>query len=295
MSADLVQVIYTAAILGSAYSLMSAGLTLTWGGLGFLNLAYGALFTLGGFMTYWLVSSHDLPAFLGLFVSFTTVAAVGTALYFVFYRPLLRKRGWENSTLQAGVGIAIALQAWFTLRSPRDIQLPSIIGGTVKLPGGLVATREGILSIGFALGVLLVLAVFLAKSPLGMQVRAVANNREGAEITGINTGFVFAFVVAISSGLAGLSGSILGSIYFVSPSSGFTALLFALICTVIGGLGSFGGTIIAAYIVGMSQSAISFWLGGQWVFPILFGGLMLFLVIRPEGIAGKLTFDPSRQ
>lgn len=295
MSADLVQVLYTAAILGSAYSLMSAGLTLTWGGLGFLNLAYGALFTLGGFTTYWLVSSNGLPAFLGLFVSFTSVAAVGTALYYVFYRPLLRKSGWENSTLQAGVGIAIALQAWFTLRSPRDIQLPSIIGGTVKLPGGLVATREGILSIGFALGVLLVLAVFLAKSPLGMQVRAVANNREGAEITGINTGFVFAFVVAISSGLAGLSGSILGSIYFVSPSSGFTALLFALICTVIGGLGSFGGTIIAAYIVGLSQSAISFWIGGQWVFPILFGGLMLFLVIRPEGIAGKLTFDPSRQ
>ncbi len=295
MSADLVQVIYTAAILGSAYSLMSAGLTLTWGGLGFLNLAYGALFTLGGFMTYWIVASHDLPAFLGLVVSFASVAIVGTALYFVFYRPLLRKSGWENSTLQAGVGIAIALQAWFTLRSPRDIQLPSIIGGTVKLPGGLVATREGILSIGFALGVLLVLAVFLAKSPLGMQVRAVANNREGAEITGINTGFVFAFVVGISSGLAGLSGSILGSIYFVSPSSGFTALLFALICTVIGGLGSFGGTIIAAYIVGISQSAISFWLGGQWVFPILFGGLMLFLLIRPEGIAGKLTFDPSRQ
>ena len=165
----------------------------------------------------------------------------------------------------------------------------------MKLPGGLVATREGVLGIGFALGVLLVLAVFLAKSPLGMQVRAVANNREGAEITGINTGFVFAFVVAISSGLAGLSGSILGSIYFVSPSSGFTALLFALICTVIGGLGSFGGTIIAAYIVGATQSAISFWIGGQWVFPILFAGLMVFLLVRPEGIAGKLTFDPSRQ
>ena len=149
MNTDLVQVLYTAAILGSAYSLMSAGLTLTWGGLGFLNLAYGALFTLGGFMTYWLVTSHDLPAFLGLFVSFTAVAAVGTALYLAFYRPLLRKTGWESTTLQAGVGIAIALQAWFTLKSPRDIQLPSIIGGTVRLPSGLVATREGILSIGF--------------------------------------------------------------------------------------------------------------------------------------------------
>ena len=295
MSTDLVQVIYTAAVLGSAYSLMSAGLTLTWGGLGFLNLAYGALFTLGGFTTYWLVTSNNLPTFLGLFVSFTVVGAVGTALYLAFYRPLLRKSGWENTTLQAGVGIAIALQAWFTIQSPRDIQLPSIIGGTIRLPGDLVATREGLLSIGFALGVLLVLAVFLSKSPLGMQVRAVANNREGAEITGINTGFVFGLVIAISSGLAGLSGSILGSIYFVSPSSGFTALLFALICTVIGGLGSFGGTIIAAYLVGMSQSAISFWLGGQWVFPILFGGLMVFLLLRPEGIAGKLTFDPSRQ
>ena len=80
MTFDLVQVTYTAAILGSAYSLMSAGLTLTWGGLGFLNLAYGALYTLGGFTTYWLVTSNNLPAFLGLFVSFIGVAAVGTGL-----------------------------------------------------------------------------------------------------------------------------------------------------------------------------------------------------------------------
>ena len=295
MGPNLVQVIYTAAILGSAYALMSAGLTLTWGGLGFLNLAYGALFTLGGFMTYWVVTSNGLPTILGLFVSFLGVAGVGTVLYLLIYRPLLRRASFENSTLLAGVGIAVVLQAWFTIKSPRDIQLPSIVGGTVKLPSGLVATREGVFSISFAIVTLVVLAVFLARSPLGMQVRAVASNREGADVTGIYTEMVFGLVVAISSGLAGLSGTILGSIYFVSPSSGFTALLFGLIVTVIGGLGSLGGTIIAAYLVGIAQSGIGFWLGGQWVFPILFGGLMVFLVARPEGIAGKLTFDPSRR
>ena len=81
--------------------------------------------------------------------------------------------------------------------------------------------------------------------------------------------------MGVSGGLAGVAGVMLGSVYFVSPGSGFTALIFGLIVTILGGLGSLGGTAVAAYAVGLVQSSVSFWLGSQWVLPILFGAVML--------------------
>ena len=135
------------------------------------------------------------------------------------------------------------------------------------------------------------LGLFLRRSPLGMQVRAVAENREGAALVGIRTDWVFVLVMGVGGGLAGVAGVMLGSVYFVSSGSGFTALIFGLIVTILGGLGSLGGTAVAAYAVGLVQSSVSFWLGSQWVLPILFGAVMLFLVLRPQGLAGKLTFE----
>lgn len=294
MTGNIVQVIYTAAILGAAYSLMGAGLTIVWGGLRFPNLAHGALYTFGGFMSYWIVVSNGGPPWVGLIAGFVLTAGAGLLLYLVIYKRLLRRETWPTSTLVAGLGVAVTLQAWFTIESPRDQPLPPIVGGNLTLPGNVPATGEGLFIIGFSLVALVLLAVFLARSTLGIQVRAVAQSREGAEVSGIRTEPIFMLVMAVSAGFAGLAGVMLGSIYFVSPASGFTALIMALIVTIVGGLGSLGGSILAAYIVGVSQSATSFWLGTEWVLPILFGGLMLFLVARPQGLAGRLTFEAGK-
>ena len=290
---NFVQVAYTAAVLGAAYSLMGSGLTLVWGGLRFPNLAHGALFTFGGFMSYWLVVSNGLPSWVGLIAGFVLTAAAGALLHVGLYRQLLKRATWPTSTLIAGLGIAIALQAWFTIESPREQQLPPIIGGTVTLPGDVTATGEGLFIIGFSILVVVALILFFARSSLGMQARAVADDRAGAALTGIRIEGIFLLVMAASAGLAGLAGVMLGSIYSVSPSGGFTALIFALVVTVVGGLGSFGGSIVAAYLVGATQSATAFWLGSEWVLPVVFAALMVFLVVRPRGLAGKLTFEPG--
>jgi branched-chain amino acid transport system permease protein len=290
---DFVQVAYTAAILGAAYSLMGSGLTLVWGGLRFPNMAHGALFTFGGFMSYLLVVSNGLPSWLGLLAGFFLTAGLGALLHLGLYRPLLRRESWPTATLIAGLGVAIALQAWLTIESPREQQLPPIIGGGITLPGDVPATAEGLFVIGFSLVMVIGLIIFFGRSSLGMQARAVAEDRAGAAITGISVEGIFLLIMTISAGLAGIAGVLLGSIYSISPSSGFTALIFALVVTVVGGLGSFGGSVFAAYAVGATQSATAFWLGSQWVLPVVFAGLMIFLVLRPQGLAGKLTFEPG--
>jgi branched-chain amino acid transport system permease protein len=291
---NVVQVLYTAAVIGAAYALMGSGLTLIWGGLRFPNMAHGALFTAGGFAAYWLVAQNHIAAWLGLLCGFFIAGGLSVVLHLALYRQLLRKANWPTSTLMAGIGVAIALQGWFTIKSPRDVSLQPVIGGTFKLPYGVPATSEGVFIVVFSLFALGALALFLTRSSLGMQVRAVAENREGADLVGIRTSWIFVLVMGLSGGLAGLAGVMLGSVYFVSSSSGFTALIFGLIVTILGGLGSLGGTVIAAYTIGFAQSSVSFWLGSQWVLPILFGALMAFLVLRPQGLAGKLTFEAGQ-
>jgi branched-subunit amino acid ABC-type transport system permease component len=206
---------------------------------------------------------------------------------------LLKQSTWPTSTLIAGLGVAVALQAWFVIESPRDQQLPHLVGGVITLPGGVPATGEGFLIIGSSILGLLLLTLFFSRSMLGIQARAVAEDREGAAITGIRVQAIFLLIMALGSGLAGLAGVMLASFYSLSPIGGFNALVFALIVTIVGGLGSFGGSIVAAYVIGATQSATAFWLGSEWVLPILFASLMLFLVARPQGIAGKLTFEPG--
>jgi branched-chain amino acid transport system permease protein len=291
---DVVLVLYSAAVIGAAYSLMGSGLTLIWGGLRFPNMAHGALYTAGGFAAYWLVTENHVAAWVGMLCGFFLTGGLAIVIYLLLYRPLLRKPNWPISTLVAGIGVAIALQAWFTIKSPRDVSLDSLVGGTFKLPYDVVATGEGVFIVVFSIVALSALGLFLSRSPLGMQVRAVAENREGAELTGIRTGWVFLLVMGVSGGLAGVAGVMLGSVYFVSSGSGFQALIFGLIVTIVGGLGSLGGTVVAAYAVGFTQSSVTFWLGSQWVLPILFGAMMLFLVLRPQGLAGKLTFEAGR-
>src|SRR5215210_2791152 len=167
---DVVQVLYTAAVIGAAYSLMGSGLTLIWGGLRFPNMAHGALYTAGGFAAYWLVAENHVAAWVGLLCGFFIAGGLTIVLHLVLYQPLLRKPNWPTSTLMAGIGVAIALQAWFTIKSPRDVSLTPLIGGTFKLPYDVTATKEGVFIFVFSIVALSGLALFLSRSPLGMQV-----------------------------------------------------------------------------------------------------------------------------
>ena len=101
----------------------------------------------------------------------------------------------------------------------------------------------------------------------------------------------FAFVMFLSSGLAGIGGVLLSSYYFVNPYVGQTYLLTALVVTILGGLGSLSGTLYAAFIIGMVQSGVSYYLGVRWSLPVFFGLIIVMLIVRPGGIAGRVSAE----
>jgi branched-subunit amino acid ABC-type transport system permease component len=128
------------------------------------------------------------------------------------------------------------------------------------------------------------LGLFLARSRYGIAIRALASDRRGAQLVGVNVGLLLLAVFVVGSALSGLAGVLYSSFYFLSPVGGFTALLKGLIVTIVGGLGNLRGTVIAAYLVGLIESGVSVWLGTRWSLPLLFGVIAVLLVARPSGL-----------
>lgn len=296
MTGQIVQACYSGLVLGAIYSLMAMGLSLILSGVRLVNLAHGALFTVGGFSAYVVVVDLGAPALLGPFVGFVGAALVGAATYGVVYRPLMRKPGWDTTTLAAGLGVAVLIEAVITLTfSARSKGLPTLLGGTISLPGGVDATAEGLLMAIAGLGILGLLGAYLARARHGVAIRALASQRDGARLVGIDVGALVFAVVVVGCGLAGLAGVLYSSFYFLSPVGGFQALLMGLIVTVIGGLGSVRGTLAGAYLVGAVEAATSTWLGTQWSLPVIFGLIAIFLVVRPRGIANlQISIEPGK-
>jgi len=170
---------------------------------------------------------------------------------------------------------------------PRLKQLPFLIKWSYEAVEGLVITGQELLISVVAIGTLLVLWVFLKKSKTGMAMRAVSQDLDGASLVGINVNGIYTLSFAISALLAGVAGVLIGSRFFLTPTLGRTPFLIAFVIIIFGGLGSIKGTIAAAYIIGLTESATLFLLGLFWVYPVDFIVMMIILVIRPTGLFGE--------
>jgi branched-chain amino acid transport system permease protein len=287
LSSTLVQIVFSALTLGSVYALMSVGLALVWGGLGVLNLTQGALFMMGAYSAFW-ITQQGLGPFAGIGAAAAVTFVFGVLLYGLALRPLLWRPESGNEVLIATAAIATILEHLALVQfGPRNRAVPELAGG-VNQWFGTPVTWNSIVIMATALAMLVALALMLRWTRFGLAIRAVAQDRDGAQLVGINPTWVFALVFGLSSALAGVGGVLLGTIYFVTPYVGQTYLLTALIVTILGGLGSVPGAMAAAFAVGAIQAVVSFYLGVRWSLPVLFLLIILVLIVRPAGIAGTL-------
>jgi branched-chain amino acid transport system permease protein len=292
MLGDFVQILYIAVVLGSTYAVMASGFTLVWGGLRFLNLAYGSLFSLGAYAAYAFLAVFGVPTYVAFPVAFLASGVATGIVHLGVYKPLLQRKDEGTSTMIAGLGVSLMIEALLRLRfTAREQSLPSFAKGQVRLPGDIVAPYTSLIIVASAIIIITLLSLFLSRSRSGLTIRALANDPSAAELMGINTSRLTLAVMFIGGGLAGIAGMLLSSFYFVSLAAGFTALIKALVVTVIGGLGNIRGTLIAAYCVAFVEAATTLFLGAGWVLPVLYLAVIVFLAVRPQGIGGKVSFD----
>ena len=286
MLREIFPVVISAITLGSIYALMSMGLALVWGGLRVLNLTQGALFMFGAY-TALTIGKAGMPPIVGLFVAFIAMGLIGVVVYAGPIRMLANRPDRENATLLVTIGLAIVLENVALLEfGPRNRAVPELVEGMTRI-GGVVVTWNAVMMTGVAIGLLSLMGAALKWTRLGLSIRALAQQADGAQLAGIGRDTTFVLVMFLSSGLAGVGGVLLSSYYFVTPYVGQTYLLTALIVTILGGLGSLSGTLAAAYLVGFVQAFVSYYLGVRWSLPMLFALIIVMLIVRPGGIAGK--------
>jgi branched-chain amino acid transport system permease protein len=283
---QVVQAIWGGILFGSVYGLMALGLTLVWGAVRLLNLAHGAIFVVGAYVAYWVVTNVHLPILAALPIGVGAAAAFAYLMHLFFIRPVIGKRGFDNATLVATVGLSISVSAAALLIfNPEYKVVPPVVNGSNNL-AGVQITNQGLLVIGVSLALFVAVYLFLTYTRQGMAIRAVSQQQEAASLMSVPVVRTYGVVIAISGGLAGLAGVLLSPFYFLNPSSGFNPMIQALIVTIFGGLGSIRGALVAGYVLGIFESFVEVYYGVAWALPGVFLLIIVMLIVRPNGLFG---------
>jgi branched-chain amino acid transport system permease protein len=283
---QLVQAVWGGVLFGAVYGLMALGLTLVWGAVRLLNLAHGAIFIVGAYAAYWVVSSLHMPILVALPFGVLAAGLFAYLMHLIFIRPVLGKPGFDNSTLVATVGISISVSAAaLIIFNPEYKVVPPEISGQVILDGVQI-TYQGLLVIATSLALFAIIYLFLTYTRQGMAIRAVSQQMEAASLMSIPVVRTYGIVIAISGALAGLAGVLLSPTFFLNPQSGFNPMIQALIVTIFGGLGSIRGALVAGFVLGVFESFVEVFYGVAWAQPGVFILIILMLIIRPNGLFG---------
>ncbi|MCG8651265.1 MAG: branched-chain amino acid ABC transporter permease [Pirellulales bacterium] len=276
-------------VLGALYALMATGLAVVWTTLGIFNFAHGAFIAAGAYIA-WQIGNAEASGFgyfAGATVSVVAMFIIGVACYAVLVRPFERQ---PNLVLLAVIttlaGATILESLLDIIWGARSKQIAEVVDGDVSLFGVVISANEAVL-LGLVLVILVALGIFLRRAPQGRAMRAVAQNRESAQLMGLAVPRLYAIAFGLSAALAGLAGLFIGSIRFMTPTMGTDPLMKALIVVIFGGVARFTSPIFAAFIVGMIEAFATFYVGLYWAPAVLFAIMIAVLIVKPEGLFGK--------
>ncbi len=286
-----VQNIWYGLSLGSVLLLAAIGLAITFGVMGVINMAHGEMVMLGAYTTFvvqevfraYAPGAFDLSLLVAVPAAFLVAGAVGIAIErgiirFLYGRPL--------ETLLATWGVSLILQqAVRTTFGPtnQDVSAPSYMSGGFEL-FGLAITYNRLWIIVFCLVVFAALLAILKLTTLGLQMRAVTQNRRMAASMGIRTGYVDAMTFGLGSGVAGIAGVALSQIDNVSPNLGQNYIIDSFMVVVFGGVGNLWGTLVSAFALGVTNKFLEPWAGAVLAKIAILVLLILFIQKRPRGL-----------
>jgi branched-chain amino acid transport system permease protein len=266
--------------------LISVGLSVTMGMMGFVNLAHGVFAMAGGYVMTALMSRHGVPLPLALAAAATAAAVVGLPVERLLYRRLYGGDELDQVLLTMGLVLMSAPVAQY-FRGPvqQTLQLPPALNSGLNFGLGDVPAYDALL---ISLGVALMTVLWLGfeRSRVGAKVRAAVDNLRMAQSVGIDTSRLFSLTFALGSGLAGAGGGLGAILIPVVPRYALDNLVYFLIVVAIGGLGNIRGPFLAALLVGIADSACKY-LVPQFGAFFIYAMTMAILLWRPRGLFGR--------
>ena len=286
MGHQLSRAIIDGILVGGVYALMAAGLTLIFGVLDIINIAQGILVVLAAYLSYLLSVHLHLDLFVGLLVTTPVMFGIGVVIQVLFMR---RLRGHERTSMSllASYAVMIIIEGILYLSfGPDYVSLNAwYVTSTVRMFGFYLPY---IYLFGFALAVIMVAALYLLlyRTRFGQSLRATMQDRTAARLIGIDINRVAALAFGIGVGVTAVGGVAFGATNAFNANSGYDLISRLLAIIILGGMGSIGGALAAAIMMGTVEAVVDIW-SPTWSVAVFYLALVLILTFRPQGLFGQ--------
>ena len=272
-------------LLGGIYTLVASGLTLIYGVLHIINFAHGSMLMLAMFGVFYLLTKLGIDPYLSLFIMVPAMYLFG----YVIYKVLIGKlsSGKDENILLITLGLSILIENLALMFFKGDTRTISVSYSDIMVEvGPTLVPLPKLISFAVAMAMCALLALLIRRTVMGKAIRAVARERTGARLVGIDVDRVFAISYGIGLATLGAAACLLMPIFYVSPTTGQMFVMVAFTVVVLGGMGSFLGAVVGGLIVGLTESFGGLFLGeslGQIGISLIF---ILILLFRPSGLFG---------
>ena len=275
-------------LTGAVYALMASGLTLIFGVMDIINIAQGAFVILGGYLSYVLSKYLHIDLFVGLLIVMPLMFGLGVFIEWAFIRPLKRDR--VMLSILVTYAIAIIIEGGLTrVFSADNIHLSAwYVTASINVNGFYIPY---VALFGFLLSVMLLagLYVLLYRTKFGASVRATVQNRTAAQLIGINVETIAALTFGIGVALTAAGGMAYGTTIHFNPGSHYDLISRLLVIIVLGGMGSLGGALVAAFGMLVIEDVTAVVWDPTWATTVFFVLLVIVLLVRPQGLFGQVA------
>jgi branched-chain amino acid transport system permease protein len=288
----LADIILTTLINGSTYALLAIGFSLIFGVARIVNIAHTAFYMVAAFCIFYGTHRLGVHAVVAVLMATALVMALGLICYRFFIEPI---REHEAAVLIATIALAMIFQEIVMLIFTGDFRtVPPLVPGYLEFSGVKIAFQQ-LLTIASAAVILAAVWIFLARTRLGLAIRATAQDREVANLMGINEARVAMMTLVISVALAALTGGAVLPLSVLHPHMWMGPLIMMMAVVVLGGLGSLKGSFVGAYILALSEALVVFLMpkGAFLRESVALSIMILVLLLRPEGLFG-VAFEEER-
>ncbi|ROR28605.1 branched-chain amino acid transport system permease protein [Mobilisporobacter senegalensis] len=272
---------------GSIYALIALGYTMVYGIAKMINFAHGDIIMVGAYVVWVAIAVLKLPVSVGLIIGVAACAVLGIFIEKVAYKPL--RKAPPLAVLITAIGVSYFLQSASLLifssakrTFPVSFDIPAITIGSLVVPG------QTILILVVTSICMIALHLFINKTKAGSAMLAVSEDKDAAQLMGVNVNKTISMTFAIGSALAAVAGVLFASSYvYVYPTMGSLIGIKAFVAAVLGGIGSVPGAMLGGILLGLIESLSKTYLSTQLSNAIVFGILILVLLVRPSGLLGK--------
>lgn len=287
----ILQYLINGVSIGAVYAIIALGYTMVYGIARMLNFAHGDVIMVGAYISFCVTNYLGMPAVVSVLASMAVCTVLGIVIEGVAYRPL---RGAPSlAVLITAIGVSYFLQNAAQLiwtSNPKNFT-SVVTGGPISLfDGRVVVTGEVILTITVSFIIMVGLTLFTGKTKTGKAMRAVSEDRDAAQLMGINVNRTISITFAIGSALAAVAGVLLCStVPTLQPTTGSMPGIRAFTAAVFGGIGSIPGAMLGGILLGLIETFCKAYLSTEFSDALVFAVLILVLLVRPAGLLGKVV------